>query len=64
MELNLTVSSPWRPYQTSLGYQMRENPMGETREDSLLISFDHEVKLESHGAKVIRDAEAAGIPLA
>lgn len=38
--------------------------MGETREDPLRLGFDHEVKLESHGAKVIRGAEAAGIPLA
>jgi len=30
--------------------------MGETREDPLRLGFDHEVKLEFHGAKVASDA--------
>ena len=31
--------------QTSLDYQMRENPMGETRKDALRLNFDHKLKL-------------------
>ena len=35
---------------------MRENPMGETREDAFRLDFDRRVKVEFHGTKVTSDA--------
>ncbi len=40
--------------QTSLDYQMRENPMGETRKDALRLNFDHKLKLEFMKGRVVK----------
>jgi len=42
--------------QANLDFQMRENPMGETRKDALRLNFDHKLKLEFHRVKVTSDA--------
>lgn len=47
---------PMETIQASLDYQMRENPMGETRKDALRLNFDRKLKLEFHGTKVASDA--------
>ena len=38
--------------QASFNYQVRENPMGETRKDALRLNFGRKLKLELHGTKV------------
>ena len=38
--------------QASFNYQVRENPMGETRKDALRLNFGRKFKLEFHGTKV------------
>ena len=54
--LEFNSIEPMETIQTSLDYQMRKNPIGETRKDSLRLNFDHKLKLEFNGTKVTGDA--------
>ena len=54
--VELDSIEPMETIQTSLDYQMGENPMGETRKDALRLNFDRKLKLEFHGTKVTSDA--------
>ena len=38
--------------QASFNYQMRENPMGESKKDAIRVNFNKKLKLEFHGTKV------------
>ena len=54
--LEFNSIEPMETIQTSLDYQMWENPMGETRKDALRLDFNRKLKLEFHGTKITSDA--------
>jgi len=53
-ELRFDSIEPMETTQASFDHSLWENPMGEARKDALRLDFDRRLKLEFHGAKVVK----------